>query len=264
MPEWLLNDDNYIPKKDKGTFIRKSLLAILSLIARFRLQTEYKASKFAASALVKFISLLLFIFFVSLAKSFSFIVIMDVGLLVAINFLSIDKIRYIIKISSVIGIFTFIILLPSIYMGYGNNTVVVTLKVLFSVTAANILASTTQWNELTGVLKIFRLPDIFIFVFDITLKYIMLLGELAVNMLYSLKLRSIGKSRDKVTALSGIIGTMFIMSKDMSEEMFGAMECRGFTGEYKAKSRFKLKGMDFIFILLDIIFILTYFYFDRL
>jgi cobalt/nickel transport system permease protein len=149
-------------------------------------------------------------------------------------------------------------------MGYGNNAVVVTLKVLFSVTAANLLACTTQWNELTGVLKIFHLPDIFIFVFDITIKYIMLLGELAINMLYSLKLRSIGASLDKVTSLSGIIGTMFIISKDMSEEMFGAMECRGFTGEYKAKPRIKLMGMDLIFIILDLIFILTYFYFDRL
>ena len=57
---------------------------------------------------------------------------------------------------------------------------------------------------------------------------------------------------------------MFIKSKEMAEEMYGAMECRGFVGEYKVYNEFKFKLADYICIIFNVIFILTYFYFDRL
>jgi len=50
----------------------------------------------------------------------------------------------------------------------------------------------------------------------------------------------------------------------MVEEMYGAMECRGFTGSYKVYKNFKFKLSDYICIMSNIVFILTYFYFDRL
>jgi cobalt/nickel transport system permease protein len=264
MPEWLLQKDNYIPIKDKDAFINKSILSILVVLTRFRLQTGYKENKFGVNALVKLISTFLLILFVSLTKSFSFVLVVNVCLLVIINFLNIEEIKYILKVSSVVAIFTFIILLPSIFMPYGNNAIIITLKVLASVTTVNILACTTQWNELLGTLKVFHVPDMFIFVLDITIKYIIVLGEFSLNMIYSLKLRSVGKSKNKATALSGIVGTMFIKSKEMAEEMHSAMECRGFTGEYKVYNKFKFNLADYICIIFNITFILTYFYFDRL
>jgi cobalt/nickel transport system permease protein len=264
MPEWLLRKDNYIPLKDKDAFINKSILSILGVLTRFRLQTGYKENKFGVNALVKLISTFLLIILVSLTKSFTFVLVANVYLLVVINFLSIEEIKYILKVSSVAAIFTFIILLPSIFMSYGNNAIMITLKVLASVTTVNILACTTQWNDLMGTLKAFHVPDMFIFVLDITIKYIIILGEFSLNMIYSLKLRSVGRSKNKTTALSGIVGTMFIKSKEMAEEMHSAMECRGFTGEYRVYKKFKFKLADYICILFNITFILTYFYFDRL
>lgn len=259
MPEWLLKKDDYIPLKDKNAFINKSIFSILNIISRFRKQTEYKNKKVEINALMKFITTMLLILFLSLTKNFMFVILVNVGLLVIINFLSIDEIKYVIKMGFIVAIFTFIILLPSVFMGYGNNILMITLKVFASVSFVNILAVTTQWNELIAALKIFHVPDIFIFVMDITIKYIIVLGEFALNMVYSLKLRSVGKSSSKNASLAGVIGTMFLKSKEMSEEMYGAMECRGFTGEYKNYKKFKFKLMDYICILFDIIFVLIYF-----
>jgi cobalt/nickel transport system permease protein len=264
MPEWLLKKDNYIAEKDKDAFINKSILSILGVLTRFKLQTGYKQNKFGVNVLVKLTSTLLLILFVSLTKSLAFVLVINACLLVIINFLNIEEIKYILKISSVAAMFTLIILLPSILMPNGNHVMLITLKVLASVTTVNILACTTQWNELMSTFKVFHVPDMFIFVLDITIKYIIVLGEFSLNMIYSLKLRSVGKSKDKTTALSGIVGTMFIKSKEMAEEMYGAMECRGFTGEYKVYNKFKFKLADYICILLNVAFILTYFYFVRL
>ncbi|MDF2502828.1 energy-coupling factor transporter transmembrane component T [Clostridium sp.] len=264
MPEWLLKKDSYTPEKDKNTFIHKSILSLLGVILKFRYNTKSIENRLRANALTKLISTLILIVFVSLSKSFTFVVIADVYLLVVINLLNIGQIRHVLRVSVGMGIFTFIILLPSIFGGYGNNSLMIALKVLFSVSFVNILACTTAWTEIIASLKAFRIPDMFIFILDITIKYIIVLGEFSLNMVYALKLRSIGRSKNKNLALSGIIGTMFIKSKDMSEEMYSAMECRGFTGEYKIYKKFKFKTADYICIILDIIFILAYFYFDRL
>lgn len=70
-------------------------------------------------------------------------------------------------------------------------------------------------------------------------------------MLYSLKLRSVGKNTGKYTSLSGIAGTMFIKSKEMAEDMYSAMECRGFTGEYHVNSKLKFTFADFIYIMIN-------------
>ncbi|MBK1811095.1 energy-coupling factor transporter transmembrane protein EcfT [Clostridium sp. YIM B02505] len=264
MPEWLLKKDNYIPEKDKDAFINKSILSILGVLTRFRLQTEARANKFGINAVLKVVTTFILIIFVSLTKNFSFVLISGVFLLVLINFLSINEIKYILKISFVVAIFTLIILLPSVFLGYGNNTLMITLKVLISVAFVNILACITQWNDLIRALKIFHVPDMFIFVLDITIKYIIVLGEFSLNMIYALKLRSVGKSNNKSTSLSGIVGTMFIKSKEVAEEMYGAMECRGFTGEYKVYNKFKFCLADYICIIVNVIFITIYFYFDRL
>lgn len=264
MPEWLLKKDDYIPQKDKDAFINKSILSILSVLTRFRRQTEYKLNKLEFNALLKLMSTFILIIFVSMTKSFTFVLITNVLMLVVINFLSITEIKYILRVSFGVAIFTFIILLPSLFLGYGNNALMISLKILVSVASVNVLAFTTQWNDLTGSLKLLRVPDMFIFVLDITIKYILVLGEFSLNMVYALKLRSVGRSSNKSTSLSGIVGTMFIVSKEMSEEMYGAMECRGFTGTYKVYKNFKFKLSDYICIICNIIFILAYFYFDRL
>ncbi|GKX65879.1 cobalt permease [Clostridium sp. TW13] len=262
MPEWLLEKDNYTPLKEKNSFIDKSIISLLNVLTRFRGKT--KQNKFTINAAVKLISTLILIVFVSLAKNLTFVIIANVFILVVINFLSINEIKHILKVSLIVTAFSFILLLPSIFFGYGSNAVMITLKILVSVASVNILACTTQWNDLIMTLKLFKVPDVFIFVLDITIKYILVLGEFSLNMIYALKLRSVGKSKNKSTALSGVLGTMFIKSKEMSEEMYGAMECRGFTGEYKVYKKFKMKLQDYVCIIANAVFIIIYFYFDRL
>ncbi|WP_160673903.1 energy-coupling factor transporter transmembrane component T [Clostridium sp. C8-1-8] len=264
MPEWLLKKDDYSPEKGNNAFINKSIISLLTILNKFRVQADNKQSKFKLNAAIKLISTLILIIFTSLSKNTYYIFIVDVVLLIIINFLSIKDIKHILNVNLIVLLFTFIVLLPAIFIGYGNNSAVIILKVLTSITSANILAITTNWSDLINALKLFHMPDIFIFVLDITIKYIIILGEFSLNMLYALKVRSVGRSDKKSKALSGIVGTMFIKSKEMAEDMHMAMECRGFTGEYKIYTKFKFSLYDFIFVAIDLTLVLIYFYFDRL
>jgi len=154
-------------------------------------------------------------------------------------------------------------LLPAVLWGNGSNTVMLTGKVFATVTAVNLLSRTTRWNEITGALRFLHIPDLFILVLDITIKYIVLLGEFSLNMLYSLKLRSVGKDKGKYSSLSGIAGSMFIKSREMADDMYNAMECRGFTGEYRKSGRVRLGAQDIAYILANGGIAFAFFYLGR-
>ena len=263
MPEWLLKKDNYVPSTEKNTFINKSILSILKMLTKFKYNTKYESNRFGINTITKLISAILLIILVSLSRSFGFLIIIDVYLLLIISLLKAEEIKHIIKMAVVVTIFTIIILLPSILTGNENNSIILVVKALTTITVVNITSSISNWNDITKTLKLFFIPDIFILVLDITIKYIVIFGEFSLNMLYALKLRSVGKNKNKSTSISGIIGTMFIKSKEMAEEMYGAMECRGFTGEYKLHSKYKFRLNDMLCIIIDTGLIASYFYFVR-
>lgn len=264
MPQWLLEKENYQPEAGRDTFINKNIITILGFITRVKIGAKNKKSKLKLNVFTKLISTLVFIIFMSLSKSFTFVLICGIIDLFIINLFSIEEIKIILKIGTAAAVVTFVLFLPAIFLGYGNNAFFVSLKVLLTVLAGNMFAFSTQWNDIIRSFKRFHVPDIFIFVMDITIKYIIVLSEFALDMVYALKLRSIGKAKNSSASLTGIMGTLFLKSKDMSEELYGAMECRGFTGEYRLYSKFGFTINDYICIILNIVFVVIYFYFDRL
>ncbi|MDV3427276.1 MAG: energy-coupling factor transporter transmembrane protein EcfT [Bacillota bacterium] len=264
MPEWLLKDENYIPQSDKDTFVTKSILSLLGILSKIRTQSGYFDVRFKINAVLKVAFTFLLILMVSLTKSFTFTIIINVYLLAVLSMMNGEEIIKVLKISLIMCIFTFIILLPAAFWGNVFSSIMITSKVFATVTAVNMLSHSTSWNSITSALKRFFVPDIFILVMDITIKYIVMLGEFSLNMLYSLKLRSVGKNKSKYTSLSGIAGTMFIKSKEMAEDMYSAMECRGFTGEYHtAHARFKFTFLDFLYIMINVLIIFIFIYMER-
>jgi cobalt/nickel transport system permease protein len=135
------------------------------------------------------------------------------------------------------------------------------LKVISTVVVVNILSYTTKWHDITKALKFLFIPDVFILVFDITIKYIYILGEFSLEMFYALRLRSIGRNNSKYSSLSKIMGNLFLKSKEMGDEMYSAMECRGFTGEYVSYAKFGFNFKDFIYCIINMLLIIMYFYF---
>lgn len=263
MPEWLLKDENYKPQSDKDTFINKSILSLLGVLSRIRTQGKYKEDNFKINAVLKVAFTFILILMVSITKNFTFTIIINVYLLAILSMMDGEEIIEVLKISLIMSVFTFIILLPAAFWGNGFSSVMITAKVFATVTAVNMLSHSTRWNAITSALKRFFVPDIFIFVMDITIKYIVMLGEFSLNMLYALKLRSVGKNKSKYTSVSGIAGTMFIKSKEMAEDMYSAMECRGFTGEYHINNRFKFTFWDFLYVMLNVLIIIIFIYMER-
>ncbi|MCI2062144.1 MAG: energy-coupling factor transporter transmembrane protein EcfT [Eubacteriaceae bacterium] len=240
MPEWLMDEDEYVPQSGGDTFINKSILAVLGVISRVRNQSMTEDSANSAGAAVKLLGTLLTVLYIAVTKQPSFLKFVLVYELIVLCLMKPEIIKKILKVSAAAASLTFIVMLPALLWGNTYSCLTITSKVFLTITAVNMMSFTTKWNGITSALKKVHCPDMFIFVLDITIKYIVMLGDLVLNMLYALRLRSVGRDRSKYGSLAGVAGTAYIKSQEMAVEMYHAMECRGFDGEYKAvvRSRF--------------------------
>ena len=250
LPGWLRESENYSPRADSDRFLDKSILSFLGALAAIRTRAGEPAAGRAQGIhpALRLASSLGLILLVSLSRSLFFLAIAGTCVLAAISGLSGHRILRILKTSCVAALFTLVIFLPSALWGNWPGILMVAAKVLLSVAAAALVSAGAGWTAISRGLSSLRVPDIFILVLDLAIKYISLLGGLVLDMLYALKLRSVGRNRGKTDSLSGVAGTVFLKSKEGAEEMYAAMECRGFTGSYTFARGAGLRAIDYAFI----------------
>ena len=247
LPSWMCETEQYVPSIDKDGFITKSAQAILGVLAKLKWNAG-KDRRFSASPSLKLCYTFLFILLTACSKNYLFSLIMVAGTILALASYPASAMKQI--LSGTIGavLFSIFILLPAVFMGNSQILLTIGTKVFLSVTLIGMLSAGTAWNKLTASLRAFHIPDIFIFTLDITLKYIAVLGEICMEILTSLRLRSIGQNKKKAKAFSGILGISFLKSREMADEMYAAMCCRGFVGEYKTGRKYAFRKQDIFYI----------------
>lgn len=247
LPSWMCESEAYEPNIDKDGFITKSVQAILGVLAKLKWNAG-KDRRFSASPSLKLCYTFLFILLTACSKNYLFSLIMVAGTILALASYPASAMKQI--LSGTIGavLFSIFILLPAVFMGNPQILLTIGTKVFLSVTLIGMLSAGTAWNKLTASLRAFHIPDIFIFTLDITLKYIAVLGEICMEILTSLRLRSIGQNKKKAKAFSGILGISFLKSREMADEMYAAMCCRGFVGEYKTGRKYAFRKQDIFYI----------------
>ena len=85
MPEWLLQKDNYIPPKDKDTFINKSILSLLVVLSKLNLQSEKRRDIFKINSIIKVVSTLLLVILITTSRSSIFILTINILLLLLLS-----------------------------------------------------------------------------------------------------------------------------------------------------------------------------------
>ncbi len=261
LPTWLEQSQQYEPKTDRDAFVDKSILSVLKVLSKIHAQLGPKAGK--AQAGIKLGFSIMLIVLLSLSRNAAFMYILLAALACRVCLLPAEQILKVLKSGLGAALFTALVLLPAGIFGNWYSLMSIAPKVFISVCTLSLLSNTTRSDALTGALRLFFIPDLFIFVLDITIKYITLLGEFSLNMLYALKLRSVGSNRDKRTSLSGIAGHLFLRSREMAQQMHEAMICRGFTGEYKKPVSFAFHWMDALVCALAAAAIILFVFLER-
>lgn len=229
LPSWAEKEEIYTPRDDRDYFISRSLLTLLPILSGLRSTSGRRAPVDGLSAL--FAVLVLILLTVS-ARSTFFLWSLLAGELVILASMPAEILKKILKASLSAAFFCALIVAPSFFLGNGRHMVLLPAKTFLTVTALSLLQENFPWNEITASLHRLHVPSILIFILDTTLRYIVLLGDTASALLTALKLRSVGKNPDKAKAMGGVMGVVFQKSMKCSKDMYDAMWCRGFTGDY--------------------------------
>ena len=246
IPDWLVQPQEYNPPKDNSRFITATQRAVISLISKFKLNAQIKKTQ-VPSTTCRLFGILLMIVLTAASRNFTFVLLMLGLCAVRIALLNAQSIRSLLRVVVPALIFSFIILLPSVFMGHPRTMLSVIGRVAVSTSLVTMLNLTAPFYSITGALKAFRVPDIVIFTFDITIKYILLFGEICNEMLTTLKVRSVGKNDRKSSSVSGVLGAVFVKARQAGDETVRAMECRGFCGKYVVSQKYKPSLADFLY-----------------
>ena len=234
IPAWLTKEERIAPPRDGGAFALRTIQALGGVMARLRVQRG-RAGRLRLPVILKLLLLLGLILTLSLAQHPLLLLAITALVLGCACTLPARELASVLRPALGAGLLALLLFLPAMLAlpaGRMNNLIVVG-KVFLSVIMVSCFNRRTQWNELTAALRRIHIPGVFIFVLDLTLKYIVLLGGLIVDLLTARSLRAVGRDRHKYRSVGGVLGVTFLRSTELSRETWEAMVCRGFTDDYK-------------------------------
>jgi len=247
IPAWLLKSQNYAPPRDADVFIDRSMRAFLGLLGRLRRQPSLKSGGGQHPGIALGLALLT-LTLISLSQHGAFISVCGVACLAGLSLLPARSIARVAAAAISAGVLSLLILLPAWYLLGPGTYLAIPVKIVLNLLLMGIVAETQGWAGLSTGLAQMRVPGLIIVILDLALRYISFLGDFAVAMLQALRLRSVGRNHAKTVSLSGIVGTLFLKSRQMALECHAAMECRGFTGSFPQAAKFRLVWADLVLI----------------
>jgi cobalt/nickel transport system permease protein len=115
-------------------------------------------------------------------------------------------------------------------------------------TLALVLVFTTPWAHVLKSLRMFRVPVVFVVILGMTCRYILLMLETAHEMFESRKSRTVGAlTRGEQRRIAILItGALFSRTLQLSNEVYLAMQARGFRGEVFILDDFRMRTPDWL------------------
>ncbi len=126
------------------------------------------------------------------------------------------------------------------------GAVVFVARVGVSVSLAVLLVMTTPWADILKSLHVLRVPQVFVLVLSMTYRYIFLFLHTANGLLLARKSRVVARTSgaEQRRWISGTLGNLVGRAFKMSNDVYAAMMARGFTGEIRAYSGYRMRPVD--------------------
>jgi cobalt ECF transporter T component CbiQ len=123
-------------------------------------------------------------------------------------------------------------------------------RVTAAVSFAVLLAVTTHWGELLKAMRVLRVPRTFVFVLSVAYRYVFTLVRLVQEMALARTSRTVGvvSAREDRGFVGASAATAFGKSQATSEELYLAMVSRGYTGEVRTLTDWRLTSLDYAWI----------------
>ena len=123
------------------------------------------------------------------------------------------------------------------------------LKGVLALCASFLLVGTTSMDALCAAMRKLRIPSFMVTLLLLTYRYISLLMEQVEVMTEAYALRAPGQKGIHISAWGSFLGQLFLRSMDRAEELYAAMQLRGFRGEFPYADTVRWQTRDTVFLL---------------
>ena len=119
-------------------------------------------------------------------------------------------------------------------------------RVGVSVSLAVLLVLTTPWADVLKSLRVLRVPQVFVLVLSMAYRYLFLFLHTVNGVLLARRSRTVGRTTgaEQRRWITGQIGSLIGRSFKMSGDVYAAMVARGFDGEMRAYSAYRMRPTD--------------------
>jgi cobalt/nickel transport system permease protein len=126
------------------------------------------------------------------------------------------------------------------------GAVLFVVRVGVSVSLAVLLVMTTPWADILKSLRSLRVPQVFVLVLSMTYRYIFLFLHTTNGILLARKSRVIARTTggEQRRWISGTMGNLMSRAFKMSNDVYAAMLARGFSGEMRALTFYRMRPAD--------------------
>ncbi len=139
-------------------------------------------------------------------------------------------------------------------------------RVVTSVSFAVLLSVTTRHFELLSVLRIFKIPQVFVMTIGMCYRYVFLFVEIIENTYLAIKSRVGARVHYKrgQDIVAWNIASVWQRSYQLNEDVYKAMLSRGYRGEPRILHDFKIKARDWLWACVVALILIPLLFADRL
>jgi len=129
-----------------------------------------------------------------------------------------------------------------------DSAIIFFMRVLDSVSIAVLLVITTRQHVLLKVLRVFRVPQLFVMTMGMTYRYVFLFLDIIQKMFIAIKSRVgfISSSKTGRHVVTANIAGLWLRSYRLQSQVYDAMVSRGYAGEALALDDFTATAIDFV------------------
>ena len=256
LPDWMMKEEITVNDSEvKSGFLQSNLSTVISLLSYLKIEDR---EKYGGSPVIRICELLILLVLIYNSKSIVFLWTVGIFLLAEIAFFSGREIRSIVKKLIRLIIFTSVILLPSYLLHPSIHPTFFLIRTVLLLLNLSVFLTKTSWSDFITGLRGLYLPQELVMIFDIAIKYFYILGNHIRNILYAVRIRSVGGGVSK--KLTGaILGQVYLISKEHMKSLYEAMLLRGYGTKVKVRRRLQLNKSDILHISICIILIILFF-----
>jgi len=278
-PTWLLRREvalcpcSCVGKRSKTKFVDKTIAGASSVLRQALFTDDLAAQPGLLQRLdprVKSITVLAMIIAAAFVRNIPVLVALYVTALLLAVASKISLSYFVKRVWLFVPIFTGIVVLPATFSFVTHGHIVVPLghwfghrvgltgqglrsaglivvRVATSISFVVLLALTTTWTRLLAALRSMLLPRMFILVLGMAYRYVFHLLGSVTDMYEARKARTVQAENSVKSGrafVSATAGTVFLKAHAMSEEVYQAMVSRGYTGEARTLSVFRVRAID--------------------